>query len=93
MDPLDRSKALAERLGVRFPLLSDPKREVIRAYGVEDPENGIAWPAIFIVGRDGRVRWRSLAETYKVRPASEAVLEALDAAVRQSPSSGSNHAR
>jgi peroxiredoxin len=45
---------------------------------VEDQENEIAWPAIFIVGRDGRVRWRSLAETFKVRPTSEVVLEALD---------------
>ena len=55
---------------------------MIRAYGVEDQENGIAWPAIFIVGRDGKVRWRSLAETFKVRPTSEVVLEALDAGAR-----------
>jgi peroxiredoxin len=82
VDPPDRSRALAEKLGVKYPLLSDPKREVTRAYGVEDQENGIAWPAIFIVGRDGNVRWRSLAETFKVRPASEVVLEALDAAAR-----------
>jgi len=82
VDPPDRSKALAEKLGVKFPLLSDRKREVICAYGVEDQENGIAWPAIFIVGRDGKVRWRSLAETFKVRPTSEVVLEALDAAAR-----------
>jgi len=44
---------------------------------VEDPENQIAWPAIFVVARDGKVRWRSLAEVYKVRPAVEVVLEAL----------------
>lgn len=50
---------------------------MIRAYGVEDAENGIAWPSIFIVGTDGRVKWRSLAETYTVRPAPEVVLEAL----------------
>ena len=82
MDPADRSKALAENLGVTFPLLSDPERKVIRAYGVEDQENGIAWPAIFIVARDGNVRWRSLAETYKVRPTSEVVLQALDKSPR-----------
>ncbi len=50
---------------------------VIRAYGVEDAENGVAWPVIFVVGRDRRVKWRSLAETYPVRPAPEIVLEAL----------------
>ena len=78
MDSPDRSKALAEKLGIKYPLLSDPKRDVIRSYGVEDQENGIAWPAIFIVGRDGTVRWRSLAETFKERPTSEVVLQALD---------------
>jgi peroxiredoxin len=71
------SRALAERLGLSFPLLSDPDLKAIRAYGVEDAENGIAWPAIFIVGADGRIRWRSLAETYTVRPASAVLLEAL----------------
>jgi peroxiredoxin len=82
VDPPDRSKALAEKLGVKYPLLSDPKREVIRSYGVEDVENGIAWPAIFIVGRDGTVRWRSLAETFKERPTSEVVLRALEQAAK-----------
>lgn len=79
MDDAPRSKAYAEKLGLGFPLLSDPGRETVRAYGVEDRENEIAWPAIFVVGRDGAVRWRSLAEVYKVRPAVEVVLEALDA--------------
>ncbi len=47
----------------------------LRAYGVEDAENAIAWPAIFVVGPDGRIAWRSLAETYRERPASTVVLE------------------
>lgn len=49
MDPPELSHALAERLGVTFPLLSDEDLSAIRAYGVEDAENGVAW--------------RSLAET------------------------------
>ena len=63
-------------------MLSDVDLKVIRAYGVEDAENGIAWPAIFIVGMDGRVKWRSLAETYPERPAPEVVLEALAQSAR-----------
>jgi len=78
VDPPERSHALAKRLGVTFPLLSDEDLSAIRAYGVEDAENGVAWPAIFIVGRDGRIAWRSLAQTYRERPASNVVLEALD---------------
>jgi peroxiredoxin len=82
VDGPERSKALAERLGVRFPLLSDADLKAIRAYGVEDAENGVAWPAIFIVGADGRVRWRTLVETFRVRPAAEVVLEALARSAR-----------
>lgn len=78
VDPPDRSKALALKLGLALPLLSDPDLDVIRKYGVEDPENGIAWPAIFIVGADGVVEWRSLVETYRERPTSRVVLDALD---------------
>ena len=65
------------KLGVTFPLLSDVDRSTIRAYGVEDEENRIAWPAIFIVAPDGMIRWRDLAETYKERPTSEVILQAL----------------
>jgi peroxiredoxin len=76
VDPPDVSAKLAEKLGLRFPLLSDPDRAVIRAWGVEDAENGIAWPAIYVVDRDGKVRWRSLSEDYKIRAAAGEVLAA-----------------
>lgn len=78
MDPPDRSAELAARLGVTFPLLSDVDRAVVRAYGVHDPETDIAWSSIFLVDPRGQVRWRSLGDTYKVRPTAEVVLEAVD---------------
>lgn len=79
MDPQEKSNQLVAAQGITFPLLSDRDRSTIRAYGVEDAENGIAWPAIFIVAPDGTIRWRSLADTYKERPTSEVILEALTA--------------
>jgi hypothetical protein len=63
----------------------NPKRESqknleeIRAYVVEDAENRISWPSLFVVGRDGNVSWRSIAQTYKVRAAPAQILQALDA--------------
>jgi peroxiredoxin len=77
VDPPEKSKELAAKLGVTFPLLSDRDRSTIRIYGVEDVENSIAWPAIFLVSPDGTVRWRSLAETYKERPTSEVIVDAM----------------
>ena len=77
VDPPATSAALASKLGITFPLLSDESRATIRAYGVEDAENGIAWPAIFIVDKQGKIVWRALAETYKLRAGLKQILEAL----------------
>ena len=77
VDPPATSAALAKKLGVTFPLLSDESRAGIRAFGVEDAENGIAWPAIFIVDRNGKIVWRSLSGTYKLRATSAQILQAL----------------
>jgi len=71
------SAELAKKLGVTFPLLSDESRATIRAFGVEDVENGISWPAIFIVDKNRKIVWRSLAQTYKIRAMSRQILEAL----------------
>lgn len=77
VDPPEINADLARKLGVTFPLLSDTSREVTKAYGLHDPPNDIAWPAIYIVDPGGTVTWRSLAEDYKVRPAAEVILEQL----------------
>ncbi len=45
---------------------------------MEDAENGIAWPALFLIASDGRIAWRSLAQTYQVRAGPEEILRALD---------------
>ena len=79
VDSPTESAALAAERGLTFPLLSDRRGSTIRAYGVLDAENGIAWPAIFVLGRDGRIAWRSLSQNYKVRAAPEESLRALDA--------------
>lgn len=77
VDPKETSAALAKKLGVTFPLLSDEARTAIRAYGVEDAENGIAWPAIFVVGEDGKIAWRQISQTYKLRALPRQILDAL----------------
>ena len=77
VDPPEKTKELQAKLKVNYPLLSDIDLSTIRAYGVEDHENGIAWPAVFIVSSSGIIRWRSLAETYKVRPLSQEIIDAL----------------
>ncbi len=72
------STKLAEITGARFPLLSDEERKLIRAYGVLDEENDVAWPAIFYV-KDGKVAWRSLAESTSKRAGVDEILTAIGA--------------
>jgi peroxiredoxin len=79
-DPAERSAQLAAKLGLTFPVLGDPQREVIRLFGIEDVENEIAWPALFVIGPDRKIVRRVMLETYKERPLMSQILEALDQA-------------
>ena len=62
VDTPEPSGALVDQLGLPYPLLCDPKREVVLAYGVfnEKENGGIAYPATFVLDRDRTVRFRSL---------------------------------
>jgi glutaredoxin-dependent peroxiredoxin len=59
-------QAFAESLGVDFPLLSDWDRTVCAAYGVQydvwKGHRGLAKRSVFVVDRDGVVRYRWVTE-------------------------------
>lgn len=76
-EPKD-SAELATKLGLTYPLLSDTKQTAIRAFGVADESTGVAWPTVFVVGRDGKVAARLFTESYKKRTTTSDVLAALD---------------
>lgn len=61
-------------LGLGFPLLSDPDRQVITAYGLADANEPISIPAVYVIGRDGLVAFRVVGETTADLPTLEAVL-------------------
>ena len=52
---------------------------MIKAFGVWDPENEIAWPAIFVVEKDRTISWRWLADAYQERPPAGDVVAAVEA--------------
>ena len=69
--------------GYTFPLLSDPKAEVIRRYDLlhegAGPEGAdIARPAEFLIDPGGTVRWVKLTGSVLARAQPEEVLEAFD---------------
>jgi peroxiredoxin Q/BCP len=57
---LDSHERFRGKYGLTVPLLADPGREVIRAYGVLGP-GGLVRRSIFIVDPAGTVRYRHVA--------------------------------
>ena len=82
VDAPEVTKEHAAKQGYTFPILSDPKAEVIRRYDLlhEGGFRGadIARPAEFLIDETGIVRWRNLTEDYKVRIRGQQVLKELD---------------
>jgi peroxiredoxin len=56
-ESLDSHRAFAQKHGLPFPLLSDPTREVCRAYGAVGLL-GMTRRSLFLIGRSGRIAYR-----------------------------------
>jgi peroxiredoxin Q/BCP len=55
VDPLETNKRFAESLGLDYPLLSDPGKNVARAYGVVSGDRTTAARWTFYIGKDGKI--------------------------------------
>ena len=56
VDSFASNAKFAEQIGAEFPLLSDFKREVSRAYGVLDEAGGYSKRTTFVIDQEGIVR-------------------------------------
>ena len=58
-DAMYALRAYADREGFTFPMLQDfwPHGEVASAYGVFEPEVGVASRGTFVIDKEGVVRW------------------------------------
>ena len=77
VDSVEKSRAVVQKKGLGFPILSDPSGETMRAFGVWHESQRIALPAVFVVGRDGKIVWRRVSAYVDERPAEDEVLEAV----------------
>jgi len=71
-----------EEHGLPFNILIDAEREVARAYGVWQRFGLTAWniarPALFLIDRQGRVRFRYIAARQNEFPTSTDVFEEIE---------------
>lgn len=78
-------KAFADAHGLTFPLLSDFTREAVRAFGIEDPTfaggvlPGVAQRSVFVIDRNGVVRYKWVAPSPGTEPDYAAVEQAVRA--------------
>ena len=72
--------AFSENRRLSFPLLADfePKGAVSKAYGVYHSEWGVSERALFVIDRDGMIRWSYLSPIGQ-NPGADGILDALEA--------------
>lgn len=66
------------KLMLPFPLLSDPRGDLAKRYGLWNEEEGVAIPAIVVVDRSGEIRHLYEGADFADRPGDKAVFEVLD---------------
>ncbi len=71
--------AFAEHRKLHFPLLSDfePKGAVARSCGVYRNEEGTSERALFVIDKDGLIRW-SYVSPMGINPGADGILDALE---------------
>jgi peroxiredoxin len=74
-------KAWADQHHLNFPLLSDYNKDVIRKYGVVNPDmiglKDIAKRAVFVIDKDGAVRHREVLDDARNEPNYDNVRKAV----------------
>jgi thiol-disulfide isomerase/thioredoxin len=66
---IDQLRREVAGLGVKYPIVTDQDYSTWKAYGVE------AWPSLFLLDKQGRVRWTHVGEGYYDE--TEAVIKKL----------------
>lgn len=75
--------SMAQTTGAKFQILSDADKKVITSYGILNAaeHDGIAHPSIFIVDREGKIRFLHVGKDPQDRPSDEIIIEEVKKAV------------
>ncbi|HEV2744406.1 MAG TPA: peroxiredoxin family protein [Rubrobacter sp.] len=79
VDPPVHNARMVGKLRIPFPLLSDPKGEVARAYGLWNERENVAVPAVVIIDRAGEVTYLHAGSDPADRPTDGEVFAVLKA--------------
>jgi peroxiredoxin len=78
-------QAATDKRRLTYPLLSDPKSEIIDRYNLRDPQYppgnrayGVPRPIIFVLDSEGVIKAKFFEESFKYRPRITTVISKLD---------------
>lgn len=71
--------SMAQTTGAKFQILSDAEKKTITEYGIVNAaeHGGIAHPSIFVLDKEGRIRYMHVGKDAQDRPPDETILEEL----------------
>ncbi len=76
--PLESVESWCQKAGIQYPMLADADHQVSEAYGVYDLlRDGLAAPAVFVIGTDGRVVWSRVASSTSDPVDTQTILDHL----------------
>jgi hypothetical protein len=78
VDPPDHNMEMKAKLLLPFSLLSDPRGDLARRYGVWNEREHVAIPAIVVVDRSGEIRYLYAGSDFADRAGDEEIFAALD---------------
>ena len=79
-DRLSGAERAIDHLDLGFPVLFDPEARVIQSYGVFNTlSDGYATPSVFVIDKNGDVRWKYVGRHYNDRPTNEQIIAQLEA--------------
>jgi peroxiredoxin len=81
VDPIDEIVKTQKTYDVPFALLSDPDKTTHEAYKVLNAEGKAAIPSVFLITKDGKVKWAHADRDYKRRPHVDDLLEVVPRAL------------
>ena len=86
VDEPEASLAIIDRLGLTFPLASDPEQKVIQAFRIQNPDTKeLAIHAVYLLDQDGVIFYRKVGLR---RPLSRELIDAIDAHRGEYPRTG-----
>ena len=69
--------SMAQTTGAKFQILSDAEKKTIADYGIVNAaeHDGIAHPSIFVLDKEGKIRYLHVGKDAQDRPPDEAILQ------------------